>query len=93
MCDPNVDTHKGNPSRPKGSDGKMEPWPSPYILMLDRGGCTFVKKVSLCFLDVVFGSSRSRLASILSFSNSYRVQPLDTGPKRPAFWCRWRYYR
>jgi hypothetical protein len=46
MCDTNVDTHKGYPSRPKGSDGKMEPWPSPYILMLDRGGCTFVKKVS-----------------------------------------------
>lgn len=23
----------------------MEPWPAPYILMVDRGGCTFVKKV------------------------------------------------
>lgn len=23
----------------------MEPWPSPFILMLDRGGCTFVQKV------------------------------------------------
>mmetsp|Transcript_25552 Transcript_25552/g.36652 ORF Transcript_25552/g.36652 Transcript_25552/m.36652 type:complete len:416 (-) Transcript_25552:218-1465(-) len=23
----------------------MKPWPSPYILMVDRGGCTFVQKV------------------------------------------------
>ena len=23
----------------------MAPWPSPYILMVDRGGCTFVQKV------------------------------------------------
>ncbi len=45
LCDPNVDTSAGYPSRPK-SGGKMEPWPSPYILMVDRGGCTFVKKVS-----------------------------------------------
>ena len=47
LCDPNVDTTKGYPSRAK-SGGKMEPWPAPYILMVDRGGCTFVKKVSLC---------------------------------------------
>jgi len=26
---------------------KMRPWPSPYILMVDRGDCTFVQKV--CF--------------------------------------------
>merc|ERR1719246_284492 len=25
--------------------GKMMPWPSPYILMVDRGTCTFVTKV------------------------------------------------
>ena len=24
----------------------MEEWEAPYILMVDRGGCTFVKKVS-----------------------------------------------
>lgn len=44
LCDPNVDTSKGYPSRPI-KDGKMESWPSPFILMVDRGGCTFVKKV------------------------------------------------
>jgi len=44
LCDPNVDTSKGYPSRDE-ENGKMKPWPSPYILMLDRGGCTFVKKV------------------------------------------------
>jgi hypothetical protein len=46
LCDPNVDTSSGYPSRPK-SGGKMEPWQSPYILMVDRGACTFVKKVSV----------------------------------------------
>jgi len=45
LCDPNVDTRKGYPIRPTGSDGKMGPWPSPYILMVDRGSCTFVQKV------------------------------------------------
>eukprot|EP00545_Synedropsis_sp_CCMP1620_P000681 CAMPEP_0119029986 /NCGR_PEP_ID=MMETSP1176-20130426/40798_1 /TAXON_ID=265551 /ORGANISM="Synedropsis recta cf, Strain CCMP1620" /LENGTH=522 /DNA_ID=CAMNT_0006986349 /DNA_START=663 /DNA_END=2231 /DNA_ORIENTATION=+ len=45
LCDPNVDTHKGYPTRPNADDGKMEAWPSPFILMLNRGGCTFVKKV------------------------------------------------
>mmetsp|Transcript_907 Transcript_907/g.1126 ORF Transcript_907/g.1126 Transcript_907/m.1126 type:complete len:527 (+) Transcript_907:237-1817(+) len=45
LCDPNVDTSKGYPERPTGDNGRQEPWPSPYILMVDRGGCTFVKKV------------------------------------------------
>jgi hypothetical protein len=45
LCEPNVDTTIGYPAREK-KGGKMLPWPSPYILMLDRGGCTFVKKVS-----------------------------------------------
>lgn len=45
LCEPNVDTRKGYPTRPKDKDGKQEPWPSPYILMVDRGGCTFVQKV------------------------------------------------
>jgi len=42
----NVDTTKGYPSRPIDEQtGKMKEWESPYILMVDRGGCTFVKKV------------------------------------------------
>lgn len=40
LCDANVDNTKGFPERKDGG-----PWPSPYILMVDRGGCTFVKKV------------------------------------------------
>jgi hypothetical protein len=47
LCDPNVDRRKGYPIRAKDSKGLMESWPSPYILMVDRGGCTFVQKVSL----------------------------------------------
>jgi hypothetical protein len=46
LCDPNVDTSSGYPARdidPKTQ--KPFPWPAPYILMVDRGDCTFVKKV------------------------------------------------
>jgi len=47
LCESVVDTHKGYPVRPEAEDGsgKMMPWPSPYILMVDRGTCTFVTKV------------------------------------------------
>jgi hypothetical protein len=46
LCDGNVDTTKGVPTRPIDPfTGKMESWPSPYILMVDRGNCTFVTKV------------------------------------------------
>jgi hypothetical protein len=45
LCDAVVDTTKGYPEREKDSNGVMKPWPSPYILMVDRGECTFVQKV------------------------------------------------
>ena len=46
LCDFNsIDTRGGYPIRSKGDDGVMLPWQSPYILMVDRGGCTFVQKV------------------------------------------------
>lgn len=45
LCDPNVNTRGGFPLRGKNESGDMIPWPSPYILMVDRGGCTFVTKV------------------------------------------------
>mmetsp|Transcript_14896 Transcript_14896/g.17101 ORF Transcript_14896/g.17101 Transcript_14896/m.17101 type:complete len:515 (-) Transcript_14896:94-1638(-) len=46
LCDPtNVNTRGGYPEREKDKDGKMKPWPSPYILFIDRGGCSFVNKV------------------------------------------------
>jgi hypothetical protein len=46
LCDPNVDTTGGFPQRETDEKTKKpKPWPSPYILMVDRGGCTFVKKV------------------------------------------------
>lgn len=44
LCDAVVDTTKGYPEREK-ENGVMKPWPSPYILMVDRGECTFVQKV------------------------------------------------
>jgi hypothetical protein len=48
LCDHNVDYSRGGyPTRPDDPDasGKMLQWQSPFILMVDRGGCTFVKKV------------------------------------------------
>mmetsp|Transcript_13321 Transcript_13321/g.32334 ORF Transcript_13321/g.32334 Transcript_13321/m.32334 type:complete len:557 (-) Transcript_13321:167-1837(-) len=49
LCDAQTtDTRGGYPIRAKdgdAKDGKMLPWQSPYILMVDRGGCTFVQKV------------------------------------------------
>jgi len=45
ICDFNsIDTRSGSPIRAKDDDGKMLPWQSPFILMVDRGGCTFVQK-------------------------------------------------
>jgi hypothetical protein len=37
LCDPNVDTSLFKPDQ--------NPRPSPFILMVDRGDCTFVQKV------------------------------------------------
>ncbi len=45
FCDRNVNTHIGYPQREIGENGLMLPWPSPFILMVDRGGCSFVQKV------------------------------------------------
>jgi len=45
LCSADVNTRGGFPIRAKDDDGKMLPWPSPYLLMVDRGGCTFVQKV------------------------------------------------
>jgi hypothetical protein len=66
LCDPNVDTSKGYPAREKNSKGKMEAWPSPYILMVDRGGCTFVKKVSVFYsYSLLRNSKREVMNQIL----------------------------
>eukprot|EP00555_Chaetoceros_dichaeta_P011914 CAMPEP_0198253642 /NCGR_PEP_ID=MMETSP1447-20131203/4037_1 /TAXON_ID=420782 /ORGANISM="Chaetoceros dichaeta, Strain CCMP1751" /LENGTH=524 /DNA_ID=CAMNT_0043939399 /DNA_START=87 /DNA_END=1661 /DNA_ORIENTATION=+ len=45
LCDATVDRRKGYPTRDKDDSGQMIPWPSPFILMVDRGTCSFVQKV------------------------------------------------
>ena len=46
LCDGDVDATIGVPIRPIDPEtNKMQAWPSPFILMVDRGNCTFVKKV------------------------------------------------
>jgi len=46
LCDSNEDySRAGYPTRDNDDSGKMAPWKAPFILMIDRGDCTFVKKV------------------------------------------------
>ena len=46
MCDSNTDYSRGGyPTRDNDSTNQMAPWKAPFILMVDRGDCTFVKKV------------------------------------------------
>jgi len=46
LCDITMDySRAGYPTRPSDDTGSMEQWKSPYILMVDRGECTFVQKV------------------------------------------------
>jgi hypothetical protein len=45
LCEEKVDNRKGYPARDTDSNGIMEPWKSPFVLMVDRGNCTFVQKV------------------------------------------------
>ena len=63
LCDPIVDPTSGVPAREKDSNGKMKPWPSPYILMIDRGDCTFVQKVWLLNYLCVKSTESIRLST------------------------------
>jgi len=45
LCDGNIDYSRGGyPSRANDESGAMQQWKAPFILMVDRGSCTFVKK-------------------------------------------------
>ncbi len=44
MCDHTFDNTRGWPER-KDEKGNKLPWQSPFILMINRGGCTYVTKV------------------------------------------------
>lgn len=69
LCDADVDTTVGYPEREIDSKTKkMKPWPSPYILMVDRGDCTFVKKVSFSLLIM------KQQVSIVNLDVYYNVQ-------------------
>ena len=45
MCSHTFDNTKGYPERDKDENGKQQPWKAPFILLIDRGGCTYVTKV------------------------------------------------
>lgn len=46
LCDGNIDYSKGGfPIRNSDDLGAMIAWKAPFVLMVDRGECTFVKKV------------------------------------------------
>eukprot|EP00568_Trieres_chinensis_P004839 CAMPEP_0183290544 /NCGR_PEP_ID=MMETSP0160_2-20130417/173_1 /TAXON_ID=2839 ORGANISM="Odontella Sinensis, Strain Grunow 1884" /NCGR_SAMPLE_ID=MMETSP0160_2 /ASSEMBLY_ACC=CAM_ASM_000250 /LENGTH=519 /DNA_ID=CAMNT_0025451165 /DNA_START=95 /DNA_END=1654 /DNA_ORIENTATION=+ len=79
LCDPNVDTRKGYPIRAKGEDGQMLPWPSPYIVMVDRGGCTFVQKVR--------NAQRSGAAGVIIADNTCLCSAGDACYSDPGVDC------
>ena len=46
LCDPDVDKSRGYPARPIDPTTRiMEPWPEPFVLMVDRGDCSFAEQV------------------------------------------------
>jgi hypothetical protein len=78
LCDSNVDTRKGYPQK-KGDDGQQLPWESPYILMVDRGGCTFVQKVR--------NAQRVGAAGVLIADNTCLCSDLDCKSKTGISTC------
>lgn len=79
LCDSSVDTHTGYPIRPEDEFGVMAPWPSPYILMVDRGGCTFVTKVR--------NAQRSGAAGVIIADNSCLCTAGDQCFSEPGVDC------
>ena len=79
LCDSNVNTRGGYPIRANESDGKMEPWPSPFILMVDRGGCTFVQKVR--------NAQRSGAVGVIVADTTCLCSAMDTCTSEPGVDC------
>lgn len=79
LCDANVNTNAGFPIRDMDSNGKMKPWPSPYILMVDRGQCAFVQKAR--------NAQRSGAAGVIIADNTCLCSAGDTCFSEPGFEC------
>jgi hypothetical protein len=74
LCDPTVDTTKGYPQRENNV-----PWIAPYILMVDRGGCTFVKKVR--------NAQRSGAAGVIIADNTCLCDDTDCMTANNSMTC------
>ena len=87
LCDGGVDASKGVPTRDNDPEtGKMKAWPSPFILMVDRGGCTFVKKVRDIFL--LYPDFDSRISVLISYINCYCLTSVfGKGSQCSTSWC------
>lgn len=79
LCDANVNKRKGFPIRAKDDTGDMMPWPAPYILMVDRGGCTFVQKVR--------NAQRSGAAAVIIADNTCLCTAGDSCHSEPDVQC------
>jgi len=79
LCDSNVDTRAGFPVRPLDEEGRSLPWPSPYILMVDRGDCTFVTKVR--------NAQRSGAAGVVIADNSCLCSAGNSCYSEPGVSC------
>jgi PA domain len=79
LCDSTVNVHAGYPERAKDESGLMKAWQSPFILLVDRGGCTFVKKVR--------NAQRAGAAAVLVADDTCMCSFPDCKPDREGEPC------
>jgi hypothetical protein len=80
MCDSNEDyTRGGYPTRDNDETGAMARWKSPFILMIDRGECTFVKKAR--------NAQRAGAAGVIIADSSCLCNAGDACTSEPGEMC------
>lgn len=80
MCDSSIDyTVGGYPVRPKDKTGRMEPWKTPFLLLIDRGECTFVHKAR--------NAQKAGAAGVLIADNSCLCDHGDDCTSDPGEYC------
>ena len=77
LCGPAVNPKAGFPAE-KDADGGTKPWQSPFLLMVDRGDCTFVQKVR--------NGQRAGAAAVIIADNTCLCGAIDCqfGPEQDA---------
>jgi len=83
LCDTKVETSKGYPIRPV-TNGVMEPWPTPFVLMVDRGVCSFVQKARNAQKSGAAGVIIADNTCLCAFGDSCQSEPgIACEPREP----------